>query len=259
MGKRPNLLEYMREQLGDLADLFPFTEAGDRVKDSAIEAFMKHGFKLIERFVGDPVPKTPKERRHRRILESATELFIQQGYRKTSMDEVARKAGVAKGTVYLYFKTKADLLMHAIALEKYRYVGGVLEVLQGDLSPREKLRAYLKGVLILVNEMPLVASMARGDHEILNALEDIGGVGPLSAFEMQASFIGWLVKRAAPRGSLTDEQIDARAHVLIGLMYIGSSLGDDRLRGGLSLDDFAGTLVDMLIDGIPHDEPRSNG
>ena len=39
------------------------------------------------------------------------ELFERLGYRRTSVDEVARQAGVAKGTVYLYFKTKADLLV----------------------------------------------------------------------------------------------------------------------------------------------------
>ncbi|HEY9217969.1 MAG TPA: helix-turn-helix domain-containing protein [Phenylobacterium sp.] len=41
------------------------------------------------------------------ILEAAQELFTQLGFRRTSMDDVARRAGVAKGTLYLYFDNKA--------------------------------------------------------------------------------------------------------------------------------------------------------
>ena len=43
------------------------------------------------------------------ILDPAEQLFIQFGYRRTTMDDVARRAGVAKGTLYLYFESKADL------------------------------------------------------------------------------------------------------------------------------------------------------
>lgn len=43
------------------------------------------------------------------ILDPAEQLFIQFGYRRTTMDDVARRAGVAKGTLYLYFDSKAEL------------------------------------------------------------------------------------------------------------------------------------------------------
>lgn len=43
------------------------------------------------------------------ILDPAVQLFIQFGYRRTTMDDVARRAGVAKGTLYLYFDSKAAL------------------------------------------------------------------------------------------------------------------------------------------------------
>ena len=44
------------------------------------------------------------------IMDAARELFTTQGYESTTMSEVAHKAGVAVGTVYLYFKNKSDLL-----------------------------------------------------------------------------------------------------------------------------------------------------
>ena len=44
------------------------------------------------------------------IMDAARDLFTNKGYESTTMSEVARKAGVAVGTVYLYFKNKSDLL-----------------------------------------------------------------------------------------------------------------------------------------------------
>ncbi len=43
------------------------------------------------------------------ILAAAMKLFTQFGYRRTSMDDIAREAGVAKGTLYLYFSGKAEV------------------------------------------------------------------------------------------------------------------------------------------------------
>src|SRR5947209_14463294 len=48
--------------------------------------------------------------KHQAIVDAARELFTTEGYEATTIADVARKAGVAVGTVYLYFKNKNDLL-----------------------------------------------------------------------------------------------------------------------------------------------------
>jgi len=45
------------------------------------------------------------------ILDSARTLFRQHGYKRTSMDDIAREAGVAKGTLYIYFVSKERLFI----------------------------------------------------------------------------------------------------------------------------------------------------
>jgi AcrR family transcriptional regulator len=50
-----------------------------------------------------------KAESRRRILESARDVFFRDGFMKANLDEVAEKAGVAKGTLYRYFDSKADL------------------------------------------------------------------------------------------------------------------------------------------------------
>jgi len=43
------------------------------------------------------------------ILEAAEKLFAQKGFYSTTVGEIAEKAGIAKGTIYLYFRDKRDL------------------------------------------------------------------------------------------------------------------------------------------------------
>lgn len=50
-----------------------------------------------------------KDERRREILRAAIRCFRQRGYEGTTLDQVAREAEIAKGTIYLYFPSKADL------------------------------------------------------------------------------------------------------------------------------------------------------
>ena len=53
----------------------------------------------------------PTEQRRAEILEAALHLFSSKGFHDTTMEEVANAAGVAKGTIYLYFQSKEHLLL----------------------------------------------------------------------------------------------------------------------------------------------------
>lgn len=56
-----------------------------------------------------PQRRRRKEARPSEIIDAATGVFAEKGYAGTNLNEVARRAGVAKGTLYLYFATKEDL------------------------------------------------------------------------------------------------------------------------------------------------------
>lgn len=49
--------------------------------------------------------------KYRSILDAAERLFVRYGYKKTTIDEVAGEAGVGKGTIYSYFRSKEELLL----------------------------------------------------------------------------------------------------------------------------------------------------
>src|SRR3954464_15108489 len=52
----------------------------------------------------------PRRSSRETLQDAATELFLEQGYEKTTVDEIARRAGVARATFFNYFPAKGDLL-----------------------------------------------------------------------------------------------------------------------------------------------------
>ncbi len=54
-------------------------------------------------------------KRQRQILDAATEVFIRKGFSAATIPEIAREAGVAAGTIYLYYPNKRDLFIASIA------------------------------------------------------------------------------------------------------------------------------------------------
>ena len=74
------------------------------------------------------------------ILKAARAIFNEKGFSKTSMAEIARTAGVADGTLYLYFKSKEDLVRAVLA----RFYGALTETAQKGVDKRGGTKAKLK-------------------------------------------------------------------------------------------------------------------
>lgn len=60
-----------------------------------------------------------KNEKKNKLAEAAFDLFVNNGFKNTSIQEIVDKAGVAKGTFYLYFKDKYDLQEYLITLKSY--------------------------------------------------------------------------------------------------------------------------------------------
>lgn len=204
----------------------------------------------LDEFLGTGDPDDPRERKRLRIVEAATELFIRHGYRKTSIDEVARGAGVAKGTVYLYFKNKVELLMHTLGEEKRRHVEDLVPIMAPELHPRERLKLWIKTILTVSERMPLATRMISGDREFLIALEEVDQTQAQEWERQRFEFLGELLSDAAGKKAPKAEELRERAMVLFSLAYYAGAIGDPRIRGGIELDRFAETFADMLVDGL---------
>lgn len=96
---------------------------------------------MSEDFGEAPRRAEKKARSRRRIIESAREVFFRDGFMEANLDEVAKKAGVAKGTLYRYFDSKAELYVAVLADNSDGFVRKMRESVGDDeASPPELIR-----------------------------------------------------------------------------------------------------------------------
>jgi len=81
--------------------------------------------------------------REQQILQAATEVFGRSNFENGSVSEIARRAGVAEGTIYQYFRNKQDLFF-SIPREKTKAFSEQLNLhLEGVTDTREKIRKFV--------------------------------------------------------------------------------------------------------------------
>lgn len=77
--------------------------------------------------------------KYQRILDAAVEVIAERGYFKSPVSEIAKRAGVADGTVYLYFKSKDDVLRTAIDRRFETFYQQIADAFVTIEGPREQL------------------------------------------------------------------------------------------------------------------------
>lgn len=97
-----------------------------------------------------------------KILQVADKLFARFGFYKTSMDEIAKISRKAKGSLYYHFSSKEELFKEVVAREISVLKTELTEIVNSDLNPKEKIKAYLLKRMIIIQN-------ASNYHETLKA------------------------------------------------------------------------------------------
>ena len=87
-----------------------------------------------------PRREEKKAESRRRILESARDVFFRDGFMEANLDEVAEKAGVAKGTLYRYFDSKAELYVAVLAHNGAIFEQKMRDTVEASLDAPEQVR-----------------------------------------------------------------------------------------------------------------------
>ncbi len=93
-----------------------------------------------------PLRQRRKEARPQELLDAALELFVEKGFSATRSDEVAERAGVSKGTLYLYYPSKEELLKAVIQQNMGQIIaegGGIVDAFEGHTAELLSLLMHL--------------------------------------------------------------------------------------------------------------------
>jgi AcrR family transcriptional regulator len=110
----------------------------------------------------------------RQILDGARKVFLAQGFEGASMNDIAREAGVSKGTLYVYFESKERLFSVIIDEERASHVEGIFNF---DFSTATDIEAVLRRVAIEITTFitqPRIVSAMRAVMGIAERMPELG-------------------------------------------------------------------------------------
>ena len=192
----------------------------------------------------------PRDRElDRRIVAATIEVFLRTGWRDLSIDEVARRAGVGKASVYLRWKDKAELLREALSASYRPWV----------IAPSGSLRSDLEAlVAAILSELSVEAgwaiNRARSDVDVPHGIKDLCQ----TLIAERLSGIGSLVLAAKVRGEVsanvsTDLIIEAVTGAALG--HAGLWLFEGTVPSQGEAAEYARRLVDFLYPAITNGVP----
>lgn len=103
-----------------------------------------------------PDIKGPK---HDRIMQAAVKVFSKKGFHSSRIAEIAKEAGVASGTIYLYFKNKDDILISVFEESLDRIIGEMEAGLEDIDDPRDMLKHFIEHHLWILKEQRELAEV----------------------------------------------------------------------------------------------------
>lgn len=196
-----------------------------------------------------------QERAHR-ILDAAAELIQRWGYRKTAVDDIARLAGVAKGTIYLHWKTREDLFVALILREGVDAFKDMVERIESDPAGIY-LSNVVKHAIYVTMTRPLARALFIRDVDVLGELlqqgrEDLGMLTQqkLTSGQQLLEFF------RAKGGLRTDRSMIEQLHIYTTLV-IGTMTVDQYLPADLqsSPEEATERLAAMIRDTLEPAEP----
>ncbi len=200
----------------------------------------------------------PEQKRQRRkdarpseILEAGLALFAERGFAATRLEDVAKRAGIAKGTVYLYFSSKESLFEAALKDRMVSTMEGVGELTASFAGSTEEL---LRLVLARI-----YGQMIEGDAGVLlriligegDRFPDLVTLYREIALAKGIATMKGILKRAEARGELrvSADDVDPRMIVApIAILAIGGKVfGQESLT---DRDKFLDRHLDLVLRGL---------
>jgi AcrR family transcriptional regulator len=162
-----------------------------------------------------------KEERPRDILAAAMAVFAEKGFAGAKMDEIARRAGVSKGTLYLYFETKEDVfraVVREVVVPNVETVRAMIEA--SDLPFPVIIRTFLPRFAEIVTTVPIgaVAKMVIGESR---NFPELAKVWHDDVILKAVGLIAALIERAQAKGEVRPGNPRTHAFSIMGPMMIG--------------------------------------
>ncbi|MDR8407258.1 TetR/AcrR family transcriptional regulator [Nonomuraea sp. 3-1Str] len=197
-------------------------------------------------------------RKAARILDSTRRLVLDHGVRKVTVTEITRSAGVGKGTVYLYWPTKEDLILGLFARDLLTFLDEVIGSITAD--PADVLPRRLAPLLIRTGSQLPLAHRLRSDAELLRLLTQHAGDRELFARTRPSALCNAVMPILHRHGLVRhDRPLPSQAYALHAVLTGFGTAMTDPATAPLGVDDpyevLADTVAQLLEPSTAPGEP----
>lgn len=179
------------------------------------------------------------------ILTAATETFARFGFKKTSIDDIARRAGIGKGTVYLHFESKEELFGAIVLRVAVKAIANLEAIVKQARTPHAKVRAFLEARSRL---MAQTAAELRVSEESLLELLAQAEAHRREPRAREAAVLEDVIKEGNAKGAFA-----VRSPRLVAAGISACLEGLDRMLVGprtLELQEALAEVYDVFIRGL---------
>ena len=191
-----------------------------------------------------------KENIEERILDAWDRLLARYGYRKMTMDDLASEAGIGKGTIYLYFRGKEDLVYSHIDHVIRQLIERLERVLRSGLSPADKIREMI--VLRVMFRFDAVQHFPESLSEMFRDLR----TGVLERrehyFREEAKLFAAVLRQGHRAGIFRGTDCSATANAILGATnsLLPFHLSTHELGKRRDIEKMVTMITDLLLDGL---------
>jgi len=158
------------------------------------------------------------------VAEAAFELFLKEGFHRTTTRDIARRAGVSAGAPFTYFKDKEDILFYIVSKEQDLAEERLVSVLSRQLAeatrtgadPEEVLKTVLTTFLRAIDEMRRLILLAYQETKSFNTEARQALIAREKRIQ---ALLGEAIRYGAARGRFAADNIALKAHSIVVLAH----------------------------------------
>jgi TetR/AcrR family transcriptional regulator len=209
---------------------------------------------------GTPVFQALDTEKQEKVFDAAVGEFASKGYRNASMNSLVKTAGISKGSLFAYFKTKCDLFHGVLEIATLRVKSHLKQFRDrtADLDFFNRLETLARAGFVFIDEHPLMARIYF--HLLQSGEAPFGAERVLELRREGDEFVANLVREAVARGELRPDLDIPRVAFLINTVmerllqgyyteFLASGLG--LYRGDPEeLDQWIKATIDLFRHGL---------
>jgi AcrR family transcriptional regulator len=198
--------------------------------------------------------KNDQEIRRDELCEKALKAFARYGYKKTTLDDIAKEANVSKGTIYNYFKNKEDVYTQTVTLAGSKWINWLKDSINDKSSAIDKFSTMLKNALLYLSRNPDFQQVLQDNPQALPIVSH----SPFLEQEISGKkILRSVLEQGVQEGVFRPMNFDKMVNVLFSIyrmFVVWKYVTPNEFFDDSMVDD----AIDLIINGIGAKTHQSN-